>query len=165
MRNENYMEYMDGKRRFLTFFLQKEKYGIDIVNVSEIIATTKITPLPRTPDFVEGVINLRGSIIPVIDLRQKFGMKRKKNDLDTAIIISVIFDLKVGFIVDQVEDVLTFEHQEVVDVPQFSNRINTDFIEGMAKIGSDVIMILEMEKMMDDDLFSLLAHDDMAVAS
>ncbi|HEX5330942.1 chemotaxis protein CheW [Sulfuricurvum sp.] len=165
MRNENYMEYMDGKRRFLTFFLQKEQYGIDILNVSEIIATIKITPLPRTPRFVKGVINLRGSIIPVVDLRQKFGMNSKKNDLDTAIIISVIFDVKVGFIVDQVEDVLTFDKNDLVEVPQFANRINTDFIEGMVKTENDVIMVLEMEKMLDEDLFSLLAHNDMAAAS
>lgn len=159
------MEYMDGKRRFLTFLLQHEQYGIDILNINEIIATIKITPLSSTPKYVEGTINLRGSTIPVIDLRQKFGIKRKKNDIDTAIIISDILDVKIGFVVDQVTDVLTFDKTEIVNVPQLANRIDKDFIEGMANVGSDVIMILEIERMLDDDLFSFLSHNDMAVAS
>lgn len=140
-----------GRHRYLSFFVKDEQYGIEISHINEIIAMMKITHVPRTPDFVEGVINLRGSIIPIVDIRGKFGIERKEYDMNTAIIINEVSGFNIGFIVDRVEDVLTFNDKDLSEPPKFGSHIDTSFIDSVAEVGSDVILILNMEKVFDDD--------------
>lgn len=141
----------DHKHRYLSFFVKDEQYGIEISHINEIIAMMKITHVPRTPAFVEGVINLRGSIIPIVDIRGKFGLEKKEHDMNTAIIINEVTGMNIGFIVDRVEDVLTFDDKALSEPPKFGSHIDTSFIQSVAEVGTDVILILDMEKIFEDD--------------
>ena len=140
---------LSSANRFLTFFVDEEQYGIDISKIKEIIAPINITHIPKTPDFVKGVINLRGSIIPVVDIRLKFGMDEQEMDMDTAIIIYEVDKASIGFIVDQVEDVLTLEKSHISDAPRFGSSIDTSFIENVTEVGKDVVMLLNLEKIFE----------------
>lgn len=135
--------------RYLTFFVEEEQYGLDISKIKEIIAPINITHIPKTPLFVKGVINLRGSIIPVVDVRLKFDMQEKEMDLNTAIIIYEVDKVFIGFIVDYVEDVLSIDQSKISDAPHFGSNIDTSFIENIAEIEDDVIMLLNLEKIFE----------------
>ena len=135
--------------RFLTFFVDDEQYGIDISKIKEIIAPINITHIPKTPDFVKGVINLRGSIIPVVDIRLKFEMQARDMDMETAIIIYEVDKVSIGFIVDRVEDVLTIDEKHISESPKFGSSIDTSFIENIAEVDNDVIMLLNLEKIFE----------------
>ncbi len=135
--------------RFLTFFVDSEQYGVDISRIKEIIAPINITHIPKTPDYVKGVINLRGSIIPVVDVRLKFGMQEREMDVDTAIIIYEVNKVSIGFIVDMVEDVLSIDDKQISDSPRFGNSIDTSFIESVAEVDNAVIMLLNFEKIFE----------------
>jgi purine-binding chemotaxis protein CheW len=144
-------EEVSKRHRYLSFFVEDEQYGIEISHINEIIAMMKITHVPRTPAFVEGVINLRGSIIPIVDIRGKFGLQRIEHDMNTAIIINEVGDVNIGFIVDRVEDVLTFDEKDLREPPKFGSHIDTSYIQSVAEAGSSVILILDMEKVFEDD--------------
>lgn len=135
--------------RFLTFFVDEEQYGIEISKIKEIIAPITITHIPKTPDFLKGVINLRGSIIPVVDIRLKFEMEAREMDEETAIIIYEVDKVSIGFIVDRVEDVLTFDDKHISEAPRFGSNIDTSFIENVAEVDDDVIMLLNLEKIFE----------------
>jgi len=135
--------------RYLTFFVDDEQYGIAISRIKEIIAPIHITHIPKTPNFVKGVINLRGSVIPVVDLRLKFSIEEKEMDIDTAIIIYEVDNVSIGFIVDQVEDVLSLDEEHISEAPRFGSNIDTSFIENVAEIEDDVIMLLNLEKIFE----------------
>lgn len=151
MKRDDDNEEVIHKSRYLSFFVKEEQYGIEISHINEIIAIMKITKVPRTPDFVEGVINLRGSIIPIVDIRGKFGIEKKEHDMNTAIIINEVAGVNIGFIVDRVEDVLTFDEKDLSEPPKFGSHIDTSFIRNVAEVDSDVILILDMEKIFEDD--------------
>ena len=138
------------RHRYLSFFVENEQYGIAISHINEIIAMMKITHVPRTPAFVEGVINLRGSIIPIVDIRGKFGLPKREHDMNTAIIINEVGDVNIGFIVDRVEDVLTFDEKDLKEAPKFGSHIDTSYIQSVAEVESSVILILDMEKIFED---------------
>lgn len=137
--------------RFLTFFISDEKYGLNITHVKEIIASMKITGVPKTPHYIKGVINLRGSVIPIIDVRLKFGMQEREHDMNTAIIINEIDSVAIGFVVDRVEDVLSINHSALSEPPRFGTSVDTSFIENVAEVNSDVIMILNLKKIFEQD--------------
>ena len=128
-------ETREGK--YLTFHLDKEEYGIGILKIQEIICMMPITPVPRTPECVKGVINLRGKVIPVIDLRLKFGMTEiGYTDRTCIIVVEVEGDsgtLLVGILVDSVSEVLNIKGDYIEDSPNFGTGLNTDYISGMAK--------------------------------
>ncbi|MFT5661536.1 MAG: purine-binding chemotaxis protein CheW [Sulfurimonas sp.] len=140
---------LTSANRYLTFSVDDEKYGIHISRIKEIIATINITHIPKTPDFVKGVINLRGSIIPVVDVRLKFGMQEREMDINTAIIIYEVDKSSIGFIVDQVEDVLSIDKKHISEAPRFGSNIDTSFIENVAEVENDVIMLLNLEKIFE----------------
>ena len=137
--------------RYLTFFVDDEQYGIDISRIKEIIAPLPITNIPKTPDFVKGVINLRGLVIPVVDIRLKFCMPEKEMDIDTAIIIYEVNNLYIGFIVDQVEDVLSIDKDNISSPPKFGANIDTSFIENVAEVGDSVVMLLNLERIFETE--------------
>ncbi len=150
MSNDNENAKQEASR-FLTFFISDEKYALNITHVREIIASMKITSVPKTPLYIKGVINLRGSVIPIVDVRLKFGMQEKKYDINTAIIINEIDSVSIGFVVDRVEDVLSINNSDLTDAPRFGTSVDTSFIENVAEINSDVIMILNLKKIFEQD--------------
>ncbi len=146
------------KDRYLTFDMEDEKYGIEILRVKEIIGLQKTIHVPRTPEYVKGVMNLRGIIIPVIDLRRKLCMEEIEPQMDTAIIIVLIRNINIGFIVDRVDEVKSISEDELSDSPAFGSKINTNFIKKMAKTGKDVVMILDLEAIFDAEELSGMEH-------
>jgi purine-binding chemotaxis protein CheW len=140
----------DQEKKYLTFKLAEEQYGLEIHKVIEIIGMQEITPVPRTPDYLRGVINLRGIIHPVIDLKQKFGMgMTRETELTCIIVVTVNRDNKqeqIGIIVDEVSEVEDINEQDIEQTPGFGQGINTQFILGMAKTKGGVKMILDLQK-------------------
>ena len=144
------------KERYLTFFLGEEQYGISIDRIKEIIAMMKVTQVPKTPHYMRGVINLRGSIIPVVDTRLRFGMEPQEETMHTAIIIVEVEKVNIGFIVDRVEEVASIDTALLSEPPKFGSHIDTDFICSMAQIEENVVMILDVLKLFEaDELVSI----------
>lgn len=135
--------------KFLTFLLGAESYGIDILKVQEIIGIMPITRVPRTPDFIRGVINLRGKVFPVIDLRLKFGMDAAAQTGRTCIIVVQIDRtdslFTTGLIVDEVSEVIDIRTDQIQDPPSFGENIDTDYILGMGKCDDRVILLLHID--------------------
>lgn len=140
--------------KFLSFQLSKEEYGIAILKVREIIGMVDVTPLPRTPDFVRGVVNLRGRIIPVIDLRRKFGMAPAEFTNETCIVVVDVgrdaeSAFRVGCIVDTVSEVLTIGAEHFEATPRCANAAG-DYIAGLAKLKDRVLILLDIERVIGD---------------
>lgn len=154
----NNSKLRSSKNKFLTYFLGEEQYGIDISQVREIIAIMKITPVPRTPHYISGVINLRGSIIPVVNTRKRFEMEDMEYSEQTAIIIIEIKKMSIGFIVDKVEEVLAIEDENISEPPKFGTDVNTEFVKNMARHNDAVIMIMDMEKLFEAEELSMLEN-------
>ncbi|VBB42516.1 Chemotaxis protein cheW [uncultured Desulfatiglans sp.] len=136
--------------KYLTFSLAGEAYGIGILKIKEIIGMMPITPVPQTPAFVKGVINLRGKVIPVIDLRLRFGMSEIDHDERTCIIVVEIEAsagrITIGIVVDSVSEVLNIRAEEIEDTPSFGMRCDTRFILGMAKMEGSVKILLDIDR-------------------
>ncbi len=139
----------DGK--FLTFILSDEVYGIEILKVREIIGLMDITTVPQTPDYMNGVINLRGKVIPVIDLRLKFSMQEEEHTQETCIIVVEVNNTSIGIIVDSVSEVLDIRGGEIEETPQFGQGIDTDFIMGLGKAKEMIIILLDIEKVLSSE--------------
>ena len=120
--------------KYLTFFLDSEEYGLKILKVQEIIGMMAVTPVPRTPTFILGVINLRGKVIPVLDLRSKLDVSLKEQTEETCIIVVQAERLEMGLVVDKVSEVLDISDANIEDPPSFGEVINTDFILGIGKL-------------------------------
>ena len=144
------MAEREGK--YLTFSLDREEYGIGILKVKEIIGMMRITPVPQTPEFVKGVINLRGKVIPVIDLRLRFGMESiDYNDRTCIIVVEINTNsgrIHTGIVVDSVSEVLNIKSSDIEDTPSFGTKLNTDYILGMAKMGGGVKILLEIDRVL-----------------
>lgn len=150
----------DREGKYLSFALANEEYGLEILKVREIIGYMEITAVPQTPHFVKGVINLRGQVIPVIDLRSKFGMETTEVTDKTCIIVVEIDQeekaFNTGIIVDHVQEVLDIAGDQIENAPQFGVSVQTDYILGMGKIGGSVKILLDIDKVMAGvDLTSL----------
>ncbi len=144
--------------RFLTFYLEEEIYGVNIFDVKEIIAMMRTTPVPKTPPFIKGVMNLRGNIIPVIDMRLKFDMLEAKPQMYTAIVIINLEGKNIGFIVDKVEEVVNVEDENISPPPEFGFSVDTKFIKNMAKQKGKVIMILDLIALFGEDELILVQN-------
>ncbi len=134
--------------KHLTFFLDDEEYALDILKVHEIIGMMPITPVPRTPDFVRGVLNLRGKVIPVIDLRAKFGMEVIDSTEETCIIVVQIEETQMGIVVDKVSEVLEIAETDIDATSAFGGNVNTDYILGIGKTGGQVKLVLDIDKVL-----------------
>ena len=130
--------------KFLTFFLDREEYGIEILSVREIIGLLPVTPVPQTPYYVQGVINLRGQVIPVVDLRLKFDMEPIDSTEETCIIVVQTGGAQLGIIVDKVSEVLDIPTRDIVDAPTLGTEINTDYIMGIGKSEGRVTLLLDI---------------------
>ena len=138
------------KGRFLTFSLDKESYGIDIKYVTEIIGIQDITEIPELPKYVKGIINLRGKIIPVMDIRLRFKKEAKEYNDRTCVIVVDIKDISIGLVVDSVSEVLTIPEQDIVEPPQMNKNYNNRYIKNIGKVGNDVKLLLDCEKLLTD---------------
>ena len=147
------MAEKEGK--YLTFSLDNEEYGISIIKIKEIIGMMPITSVPQTPDFVKGVINLRGKVIPVADLRLRFGMKSMEYTERTCIIVVEIEGptgmVMIGTVVDAVSEVLNIKAEEMEETPTFGTKLNTDYILGMAKIEGGVKILLDIDQVLSNE--------------
>lgn len=130
--------------KFLTFFLDQEEYGIEILSVREIIGLLPVTPVPQTPYYVQGVVNLRGQVIPVVDLRLKFDMPGIDATEETCIIVVQTGGAQLGIIVDKVSEVLDIPGKDIVDAPTLGSEINTDYILGIGKSEGRVSLLLDI---------------------
>ena len=141
--------------KYLTFSLGSEEYGVEILKVREIIGLLDITPVPHTPEFIKGVINLRGKVIPVIDLRLKFGLKPKEYDERTCIIVVEISNeassVMMGIVVDSVSEVLNISTTDIEPAPKFGTNIDIKFILGMAKTKDRVKILLDINKVLTQE--------------
>lgn len=147
--------------KYLTFNLAAEEYGLAILKVQEIIGMMKVTRVPKLPPFVRGVINLRGKVIPVVDLRLKFGMDSRTDTDRTCIIVVQITRgsnrVTTGILVDDVSEVLNIGGEQIEPAPSFGTAISTDFILGMGKVGHKVVMLLDIDEVMAGDQTTLHA--------
>lgn len=144
--------------KYLTFFLGGEEYGLEILKVREIIGIMDITAVPRTPSFVKGVINLRGKVIPVVDLRAKFNMETAARTEETCIIVVDVGDVEMGVMVDKVSEVLNIAAENIEDAPSFGVDVDTNFILGMGKSNGKVTILLDISRVLTgQDLASLAA--------
>ena len=144
------------KDKYLTFHLFGEDYAIELYFVTEIIGIQRITEIPDTPDYLKGVINLRGKVIPVIDVRLRFRLKEKEYGDRTCIIVVNVNDTTLGLIVDEVSEVLSIEEDKIDPPPQTGKGTKSRFIKGLGKVGETVKIILEMNKLLDQSDMELV---------
>ncbi len=137
--------------KYLTFVLADEVYGLEILKVREIIGMMAITDVPRTPVYVRGVVNLRGKVIPVVDLRMKFGMNATEDTEETCIIVVDVNGVEMGTVVDKVSEVLDIKEEDIEDAPALGLDVNTDFILGMGKADEKVTILLDISKVLGGD--------------
>ena len=154
------MAEKEGK--YLTFNMAEEEYGIGILKIKEIIGMLPITSVPQTPEFVKGVVNLRGKVIPVIDLRLRFGMPSMDYTERTCIIVVEIDGqagtIQVGIVVDSVSEVLNIKGEDIEKTPTFGAKLNTDYILGMAKMEGGVKILLDIDQVLNSEELSLLSE-------
>ncbi len=152
----------DREGKYLTFSLADEEYGIGILKIKEIIGMMPITTVPQTPAFVKGVINLRGKVIPVIDLRLRFGMESIDYTERTCIIVveitGVSSTVQIGIVVDTVSEVLNVKNDEIEDTPAFGTKLDTEYILGMAKMEGGVKILLDINRVLNADEITVLEN-------
>lgn len=146
----------DELLQLVTFSIGEEEFGVDILKVQEIIRTMEITKVPRAPEFVEGVINLRGKVIPIIDLRCRFGLEFKEHDKDTRIIVIEINNIVVGFVVDAVSEVLRIPTNTVEPPPPVVAGVDSDYISGVGKLHDRLLILLDLDKLLSSEDLDLL---------
>jgi purine-binding chemotaxis protein CheW len=154
------VETINGTRQYLSFKLEEEEFALDISKVREVLDFTKITKVPQTPDFMKGVINLRGSVVPVVDLNKKFGIKDTEKTVNTRIIIGDVNiegdQIVLGVIADSVHEVMELDPEHIEPAPKIGTRLNTEFLKGMGKRDEEFVMILDIDKIFSsDDLANL----------
>ena len=136
--------------QFVTFSLADEEYGVDIMKVQEIIGYQGFTKIPNLPPFIKGVLNLRGTVVPVLDLRAKFVLEEKEYNKFTVIILLTVLGRIMGMIVDSISDVVSFSDEEMEDTPNFGSQIHTKFIKGMGKKDGNFVILLDIDKVMNE---------------
>ena len=147
---------MAEMNQYVSFILSDERYAIDIMSVEEIIKLIEVTPVPKAPDFVGGIINMRGKVIPVVDLKNRLNLGESEETPETRIMITAIKDKTVGFIVDAVEEVLRIEPDLVEKAPGVATSIDSNYIRGVARTDKGLIIILNVNK-----LFSSYEEDQL----
>jgi purine-binding chemotaxis protein CheW len=146
------------KDKFLTFRIGKESYGIEIRHVTEIVVMQDITEVPDMPDFITGVINLRGKVISVMDVRRRFGLEPREFDERTCIIVVDINEMSIGLIVDTVNEVLNIPQDQIDPPPRTHSGIKSNYIQGMGKVDNQVKILLDVEKILYEEELEQLAQ-------
>ena len=152
----------DKEGKYLTFSLASEEYGIGILKIKEIIGMMPITSVPQTPEYIKGVVNLRGKVIPVMDLRLRFSMPAMDYTERTCIIVVEISGqagtVQVGVVVDAVSEVLNIKSEDIEPTPSFGTKLNTDYILGLAKTGGGIKILLDITRVLSSEEAMLLAE-------
>jgi len=152
----------DKEGKYLTFSLASEEYGIGILKIKEIIGMMPITSVPQTPEYIKGVVNLRGKVIPVMDLRLRFGIPAMDYTERTCIIVVEISGqagtVQIGVVVDAVSEVLNVKSEDVEPTPSFGTKLNTDYILGLAKLGGGIKILLDITRVLSSEDEMLLAE-------
>ena len=148
--------------QYLTFKVNEEKYAFNVLNVREVLELAQLSKVPRMPDFMRGIINLRGSIVPVIDLKLKFGLGKTEKETDTSIIVCELFindeTIVMGLLADSVQEVINLEEKDIDPTPYVGAEIDTAFIQGMGKRNDEFIIILNMERILTVNELSLVSE-------
>jgi purine-binding chemotaxis protein CheW len=139
----------DGIRQLVTFHLDGEEFAVDILKVQEIIRMMDLTRVPNTPEFIQGVINLRGKVVPVIGLRQRFGLPHREGDAQSRIVVVEVAGTVAGLVVDSVSEVLRIS-EAVVEPPPKLVRMDRDYISGVGKLPDRLLMLLDVDRLMND---------------
>ena len=148
----------DNTREMLVFRLGGEEYGVDILKVQEIRGYEKVTPIPRSPDYLKGVVNLRGAIVPIIDLRVKFGMANPAYDSFTVVIVLRIAGRIIGAVVDGVSDVVRFAPNDIRDAPSLGAMVDSSYLAGVATQSGRMILVVDIEKLLSAGELALLGE-------
>jgi purine-binding chemotaxis protein CheW len=147
--------------QYLTFTLDEERYAVDISRVREVLEFTSVNRVPRTPDYMRGMINLRGNIVPVVDLRLKLGLSRTERTVDTCVIITEIDldgdPLVLGALADSVQEVIELDHASIAPPPRMGTRVDTRFIHGMGKREDQFLVVLDIDRVLTDDELATVA--------
>jgi purine-binding chemotaxis protein CheW len=144
------------KKEFLSFKLGQEEYCLDILSVQEIRGYDTVTSIANTPDFIKGVINLRGNIVPIVDMRIKFRLSEARYDATTIVIILNLNKKMIGIVVDSVSDVIALPLEAIREAPRFGSAINTEFISGMATVDGNMLIVVDIQKLMSSDDLQLI---------
>ncbi len=136
--------------QLVSFLIEKEEFGVDILRVQEIIRPMDITRVPNTPSFIEGVINLRGRIVPVVDLRSRFGMAKRERSGTTRIIVVELAEKVVGFMVDAVKEVIRVDGNTIEPPPELAVGIDTPYIKGVVKLDDRLLILLDLEEVLSE---------------
>ena len=155
-RNQQSGDTTDGSQ-FLTFQLGDEVYGVDILRVQEIKGYTTVTKIPNQPSYIKGVMNLRGTIVPIIELRTKIGMETIDYTAHTVIVVVVVQDRIMGFVVDSVSDVLNISNQDIQAPPEFGTKVDVSFLNGIAQCGANLIALLNIDRLLTEGEVPLAA--------
>jgi purine-binding chemotaxis protein CheW len=147
-----------ARREFLTFTLGRESYAIDILKVQEIRGFETPTRIANTPDFIKGVVNLRGHIVPIVDLRLKLGVGEARYDASTVVIILNILKRVVGMVVDGVSDVVGLPPESIKPAPEFGASLDTRYLRGLATVGDQLLIIVDIERLMGSQDMAILAE-------
>ncbi len=150
------------ENQFVTFMIGSETYGVEVLKVKEILGMTEITHVPNSLSFMRGVINLRGAVVPVVDMRLKFQLQEKEYDTFTVIIIVEVRERLIGMIVDTVSDVASIPVSTIQNTPHFTSKIETDFIKGIGQIESLLVIILDVDKILNHEEFKKIEEDKTA---
>ncbi|MBI5562694.1 MAG: chemotaxis protein CheW [Deltaproteobacteria bacterium] len=155
--------------QYLTFKLEDEVFALDISKVREVLDFTTVTKVPRTPDFMRGVINLRGSVVPVVDMRLKFGMTKTEKTVNTCVIIvEISLDgerIVLGALADSVQEVIELEPAQIEPAPRIGTRLKTEFIKGMGRRDEHFIIILDIDRIFSSDELALVTDVKEATAA
>jgi purine-binding chemotaxis protein CheW len=149
-----------GVQEYLTFTLGKEGYGMDILKVQEIRGYDSVTHIANSPDFMKGVINLRGVIVPIIDMRIKFNLGNVVYDEFTVVIIMKILGRVIGMVVDGVSDVVTLPADQIKPAPEFGSNINAEYITGIGTVGEQMLILVDIERLIGSEDMQLMAEAD-----
>lgn len=141
-----------AQSQYLTFRLDDQTYGVDILRIQEIRGWTPVTKVPKTPAYIEGVLNLRGSIVPIMDLRHRFTLSKQENSNTTVVIVVSVkgnnSDSILGMVVDAVSDVVDIKQEDIKATPDFGKEVKLDFIKGMSTTENSVVMLLDIDKLL-----------------
>ncbi|TVR00885.1 MAG: purine-binding chemotaxis protein CheW [Spirochaetaceae bacterium] len=155
------MEITETANQYLTFTLDKEQYAVDVAKVREVLEVPDLTKIPRMPDYMIGVINIRGHVVPVIDLRTKFGMERIEHTVRTSIVVTEIASqgdlITIGCLADSVQEVVDITSDQIEDPPKIGTTVDTDFIAGVGKKDDRFIIILDVDRVFRDAELSAVA--------
>ncbi len=149
------LDAQNNGSQFLTFMLAGEEYGVDILRVQEIKGWDEATEIPNTPDYIQGVLNLRGTIVPIVDLRSRFALERIKYSNTTVVIVLKIendgHEKTIGFVVDAVSDVYNVTDEQLKPSPDFGGSVNTEFVKGLATVDEKMVILLDIDHLVDAD--------------